>query len=1102
MIFSYGSEDFLKIVESYLETHAPAWRQIESFNSFVTSGIQTIFNVEREIECVNSIAGEKITFMLTNATIEKPMYESINSPMTPYDARMNSLDYEGVISVDVLERKYDSEGNLVDEVEYLSKKFCKIPIMVGSVLCHTYKKTKKEKIAMNECPEDNGGYFIIGGKEKVLSNIEKAAGNRVFVHEGTRDSKFVYVAEAGLFDNTTRKEVKIGITRAGEMFFVNNNLKLLNGTNIDIRVLMFVYGVTPDMIHLNDPALMNLSIPDCSNIHNVEYEKLIQDNLFIHASIFTLKQKGFFLASMIRRLLCVFKGLRRVDNRDSLIKKNVDMCESLVGVLFQRSLTKCLQDLKFKSGIKNIISNISHEKNIITNKIHKAFATGKWSVDSKQFTPQGVSQYLNRISYKGTIAHLDIVTINDTGKDNKSTANRQIHPSQYGFICPNDTPEGKTIGLIKHFAIFSFISMEISKNIVFDVVQSIPTLFPYTDHETLETRFIPVFIDGICCGITDKPEKFTEEFRKLRDRGVIYEQVSIKNDIYNREILISVDSGRYMRYVYDPRRSIKSKTTDFNELVKLKKIVCLDAYEIDDFVVATSVEEYNKDPDMYDYHEIHPVGILSQLIGSLPYCNHNPGPRNTYAASQSKQSIGMPVLNYRQRFDVDSLHVLDYPQRPIVSTVVSRGRNVETMGTGTNAVVAIACYTSYNQEDSVIINRAAVERGMFVSSYFKTIEYIQQIKTERASTVRIVPGSQIPTPKREYNYSKLGSNGIIKVGSNVLPNDVLIGVIADRIVDLERTDTLDISVTADSRGVGSNSQMVTVHNVHQISKNGCEMVKIVLRFYRFLSVGDKVASLSAQKGTCGKVIDQADMMFTESGLVPDIIVNAHAIPSRMTIAQLLETLIGKDRVMRYNGNNDEECNVDATPFNQYNIIKQALENELEQYGGTKYGEEYMYNGFTGQRMKVTIFTGVTFYQKLKHIVADKIYAREVGGMTKLTMQPIEGRTKGGGLKLGEMEKDAIVAHGLMLFLRERFYKMSDKYEVAICGMCGTIMNSNNSCKTCFKTGLNCSEVQTSKGKMLLQKKPIMGVVQFPYTCKLLITLLQALGIKVKINIKL
>lgn len=463
------------------------------------------------------------------------------------------------------------------------------------------------------------------------------------------------------------------------------------------------------------------------------------------------------------------------------------------------------------------------------------------------------------------------------------------------------------------------------------------------------------------------------------------------------------------------------------------------------------------------HHIISDITINSpnqSFLCGQNFCVHN-SPRNVYISAMMKQSMGLYASNYRQRFDT-SANILHYPQNRLVRTQYETLLKMNENPCGINTVVAIACYTGFNMEDSIILNKGAIDRGMFRSTSYKTVS-----SSELKQGTHGFYSIEIPNDTLKHvlwDYSKLDSDGIIKVGSIVDENTVMIGkVYYDHEIAVR-----DSSLLCGKSEVGIVDSICITLNASEYTH-----VKIKIRSTHIPEVGDKFVSSAAQKGTVGMVMRQEDMPFSmENGICPDLILNAHAIPSRMTINMIMEMLCGKAGLIK-------GTIQDATAFCHSDKLIDKISEILKENGYDGMGDEFFINGMTGQQFKMKIFMGTSYYARLKHLVKDKIHTRSRGEMQLLTRQPVAGRSKGGGLRFGEMERDAMITHGCSIMLKERLFDMSDPYQLTICSECGHMTNRKNECEMCN----SCETKQ----------------VHIPYASKLLFQELITMGIKINLK---
>lgn len=545
-----------------------------------------------------------------------------------------------------------------------------------------------------------------------------------------------------------------------------------------------------------------------------------------------------------------------------------------------------------------------------------------------------------------------------------------------------------------------------------------------------------IFLDGRYMGETKAPEKYVNEIREKRRTGLLSNQVNVAYHRNLDEIKVLTDSGRVRRplliiengklkFTKEHLEKIKKGEMTWEDLLKNGIVEYLDAEEEENAFIA--LRENTLTPEN-THLELDPSTILGLSASFIPYPEFNRGDRVNYGAKMVGQSIGIFATNFLMRADTKS-NVMIYPQKPLVQTHAHKIINYDNHPNGSNVVVAIACYEGYNMEDGIVINGNSIQRGLLWSYLYRTYEAEQKRYMGGQEDIMGIPQAGIRGYGGEDTYKHLPEDGIINPEYKVASDEVLIG----RISPLRFLGTMDQFIT----GV-ENIRETSVRLRHgddgvvdriflSETIDGTKLVKVVIRDLKVPEIGDKLASRHGQKGVIALIVPQEDMPFTEDGIVPDIVFNPHGIPSRMTMGQLLELIAGK--VASLSGNY-----IMSPAFNS--VPEKELRSMLKGYGFKNDGKETMYDGRTGKKFTSQIFIGNCFYQKLDHLVSNKIHARSRGPVTLLTKQPTEGRSKEGGLRLGEMEKDCLIAHGASLVLKERFD--SDKTLVSICSECGLV----------------------------------------------------------------
>jgi len=841
-----------------------------------------------------------------------------------------------------------------------------------------------------------------------------------------------------------------------------------------------------------------------------------------------LCRKAAYLGYMVRKLLNTYLGYKKLDNRDSYIHKRIDTPGILLSNLFRQCYGKLMKDsrnsiqreLQLWRATPNIPNNIINATNIhrffkqsvIEMGIRYALATGNWGVKtlgSFQNIRSGVAQVLNRMSYLSTLSHLRRINT-PMEKNGKLVQPRKLENTQFGMICLAETPEGAAVGLVKNMALSTKISISMNGQYIREIVENMDTTYIYRDNIKNKNEFLKIMgsnevvmvqINGDIIGYNTDPVNLYNTMKTMKRKGNIPVTTSIAWDIQSNILMINTESGRLFRpfLIVDntengsklrleklieenPNFWKEMKDKPFIEfLAFLDKneegfIEYLDVEEIDKSMIAISHNELKKTkkgswiPPKYTHCDINPSLIMGVLACNIPFSDHNQSPRNCYQSAMGKQAVGIYMSNYNNRIDTFG-HILNYSQKPLARTKLAKYTNSEAMPSGINTVIAIMTKTGFNQEDSVMINKSALDRGLFTSTYFKSYKD-QCLKNHSTGEEEKFTKPPIDTINvKPYNYDNLTSNGFVNKNTYINDGDIIIGkVMPQKINGINMSKDVSIPIKANDNGYIDM-------NYQGVNNDGYKFCKVRLRKYRKPTVGDKVSSRHGQKGTIGMLYSQEDMPFSKEGITPDIIVNPHAIPSRMTVGQLIECIMGKSSCLLGSLG-------DATPFNGCDV--ENIANILETYGMERYGNEILYNGRTGEMIHTEIFMGPTFYQRLKHMVADKMHGRGNNGpVVMITRQPAEGRARNGGLRFGEMERDAIVAHGAGCFLKERMLDVSDNYRVFVCKKCGLFCTANPN-RNIYKCNIckNQSDIVQ---------------IRTPYCAKLLIQELMTMGIGARMN---
>uniref|UniRef100_A0A6C0KGT0 DNA-directed RNA polymerase n=1 Tax=viral metagenome TaxID=1070528 RepID=A0A6C0KGT0_9ZZZZ len=615
--------------------------------------------------------------------------------------------------------------------------------------------------------------------------------------------------------------------------------------------------------------------------------------------------------------------------------------------------------------------------------------------------------------------------------------------------CPAETPEGQSIGVVKNISYMSHITIPTKSSSLYEYVEPYIKSVDAVRPPELYGK-VKVFVNGTWVGVCENPHELYESMKDKKYRGIINIYTAVVFDYKLMEIRICNDGGRLTRPLLRVRNNkamitpeiiakVDKHELSWNDLLTSCRIdesviEYIDPEEQNHSMVAMKTKHgYLGENATYNYThcEIHPSTIFGVLASCIPFPEHNQAPRNTYQCAMAKQAIGVYALNYDQRMD-KTAYVLSYPSRPLVDTRLMNFIHLNQIPSGCQIHVAIMTHTGYNQEDSVLVNKGSIDRGLFSATIYHT-EKDEDKNIIRDEIIRCKPDKTKTKGIKFGNYDKVNNQGFIPENTLVENRDVIIAKIIP-IKENRNDPTKTIKYEDQSKTFRTTEETYIDKNYTGRNGDGYNFAKVRVRVHRKPGYGDKFSSRHGQKGTCGNIIPECDMPFTKNGLRPDIIINPHAIPSRMTIAQLKETLLGKVLL-------EVGMLGDGTSFGNLDI--KTIIQELQKLGYESHGNEVMYNGLTGEQLETSIFIGPVFYQRLKHMVADKQHSRAIGPMVNLTRQPAEGRSRDGGFRIGEMERDVMIAHGMSKFCRERLYDVSDKYSTHVCRKCGMIASYND-----------------------------------------------------------
>ena len=1197
--------------------------QINSYNDFITNRlpytIKTLnpFTMIKKDENTDKIK-HKVNIYIGNKDgneiyLGKPVLHENNKtkPLYPNESRLKDLDYVSDLYANILIEyiTYDSDNNEnIIPKTYSNMNLGVIPIMTHSKLCILNEQPLSILTEMGECPYDQGGYFIISGKEKVIISQERIATNKLFVRKTKVNEEHIndieptpysYEAEIRctseenilfpktinfrIFKNKKKlvdgkyENIKKLEKRQNAIILTCPNIKKGNDFfNIPLFIMFRALGIESDKEILNyiltdieNPYnkqylnFLRYSILDSNYIYSqnealeylsqyVDYNKNKEDGIDNLKYILTndflpnigkdFNNKALYLGYLVKKIIKVRLGIVPQTNRDNYLYKRVDLSGYQLSNLFRDLYNKLRNNILNtidRQYLINILKDNNKIENLVNeNNISKIFdpliikdgmiksLKGSWAQAKSDASDTNVVQDLERLSY---LAYLSQVRRINTpiDRDIKFLEPRRVSGTQYGCVCPIESPDGINIGLVKHFSILTSVSYDLET----DNIKECLLDNGMVELENISTsdinNSIKIFINYNWIGIHFDPVYIYKVLKTFRRIGLIDNTISISWYVQDYELHILADSGRLFRPLYiiednklllddsDKLNSIKKDNIKWNELInspisgdfnskvynkksiqKFKKdgkidfklfednlclIENIDVEESNTSMIAMNRKYLENKNINYTHCEIDPSTVLSAYTNIIPFADHNQYPRNAFSSKQGYSAIGIYATNFNNRIDTSS-YIIHYPQRALIHTKYTKYVHNEELPNGENVIVAIATYTGFNQEDSIIVNKNSIERGMFNITKFKALINEESIsendeikENNKFSNPLELQNEGTPINFKKRNWTHIDKDGIPKVNSYIEEDDVIVGKVRttkeykeDKSEDnifhkkVENINYTDTSV------VGSRTYKGFIDKVYTYETDN-NLKKIKIRFRKFMipELGDKMGSRHGQKGVCGMIYNQEDMPFNKDGLVPDIIINPHAIPSRMTIGHLVECVLCKLGCKM-------AVSIDGTTFS--NQKTKELYNLMDKKDLHKYGDEILYNGYTGKQIDTHIFIGPTYYYRMKHLVSDKINSRNghnEGPITTMTRQPTSGRANDGGLRIGEMEKDSIIGHGLASFLKESMMERSDKFNYYIENKHGTIAIGNNKdLKSSFKNEntFDYSELSTPYSyKLLLQE---------------------------------
>ncbi|KAJ4199660.1 DNA-directed RNA polymerase III complex subunit Rpc2 [Fusarium falciforme] len=1035
------------------------------------------------------------------------------------ECRLRDMTYAAPILVDI--QYIRDKQRIVRKSVPLGR----MPVMLKSSKCRLGGATNTQMEEMNECPLDPGGYFIIGGTEKVILIQEQLSKNRVIVEADEKNN----VISASVTSSTHERKSKTYVTLKKDRILLTHNvlvegipivivLKALGGKS-DMEIMELVAGsdgryqdeflvnfdeATKAGIFTQHQALEYIGArvkmgsrkgqfgPQVRRNHVEEGLDALANLVIAHVPIEELDfyPKAIYVAMMTRKVLMAAHNPKLVDDRDFVGNKRLELAGQLLSLLFEDLFKRFTVEVKMsidKFLKKNnravpldAVHMISNHANTIGIGINRAIQTGNWSVKRFNMNRAGVTHVLSRLSYIAALGMMTRIS-SQFEKTRKVSGPRALQPSQWGMLCTSDTPEGEACGLVKNLALMTHITTNVEegpvKETILTIDKEVEAIEKFSGSMMHREGSYIIHVNGTPFALTRNPKRFAQRFRTLRRRGGVSPFVGININTHFNAIHIATDEGRICRpyiIVKNGQQKLKPEhlrllqlgKVTFDDFLRQGVVEYLDVNEENDALITIYEDQVTQSTT---HLEIEPFTILGAVAGLIPFPHHNQSPRNTYQCAMGKQAIGAIAYNQFNRIDT-LLYTLVYPQRPMVISKTIQLIGYDKLPAGQNATVVVMSYSGYDIEDALVLNKASIDRGFGRCQVFrKYTTELQKYPNGRRERIGDPQNEEGKVKQRIKKHEGLDDDGLAIVGYRIHNGEAMI----KKETPLDQTST-GIGMDRGPSEYRDSSVSYRIADPAYIDKvmvsqteKDTTVIKVQTRQTRRPELGDKFSSRHGQKGVVGIIVDQEDLPFSDKGLTPDIIMNPHGFPSRMTVGKLLECLTGKASIIH--GRPDYGF---GDAFRSHPL--EEMSKVLVDHGFSWEGKDYFTSGVTGEPLEAYIFNGPIYYQRLKHMVQDKMHSRSRGPKAILTRQPTEGRSREGGLRLGEMERDCLIAYGASQLLLERLMISSDGTEIDICQQCG-LFGYKGYCHTCKSTREVTKMTMPYAAKLLVQELISMNV---------------------------
>ncbi|KAF8049674.1 hypothetical protein N665_0012s0274 [Sinapis alba] len=1118
--------DKFQLVPEFLKVRGLVKQHLDSFNYFINVGIKKIV---RANHLITSTLDPSIYLKFKDVYVGEPCILSIGMAeiINPHMCRLADMTYAAPIYVNI-EYVHGSHGTTT--ISAKDKVIIgRLPIMLRSCRCVLHGKDEEELARLGECPLDPGGYFVIKGTEKVLLIQEQLSKNRIIIDS---DKKGNINASVTSSSETTKSKTVIQMEKEKIYLFLHQFVK-----KIPIIIVLKAMGMESDQEIVQmvgrDPrfsASLLPSMEECisegvntrqqaldyleAKVKKSSYGSPEKDGraLYILRELFlahvpvrdnNYRQKCFYVGVMLRRMIEAMLNKDAMDDKDYVGNKRLELSGQLISLLFEDLFkTMTTEAIKKVDGIFQKTSRASRfdfsqcltgEKNHnISFGLERTLSTGNFDIKRFRMHRKGMTQVLTRLSFIGSLGFITKISP-QFEKSRKVSGPRSLQPSQWGMLCPCDTPEGESCGLVKNLALMTHVTTDQEEGPLVAMCYKLGV----TDLEVLSAEelhtpdsFLVIF-NGLILGKHRRPQYFANSLRRLRRAGKIGEFVSVFINEKQHCVYVASDGGRVCRPLViadngvsrvkqHHMKELQDGVRTFDDFIREGLIEYLDVNEENNALIALYESEAKKIKGI-THIEIEPFTILGVVAGLIPYPHHNQSPRNTYQCAMGKQAMGNIAYNQLNRMD-SLLYLLVYPQRPLLTTRTIELVGYDKLGAGQNATVAVMSNTGYDIEDAIVMNKASLDRGFGRCIVMKKL--VATCQKYGNDTVDRILRPQRTGPDAE-KMQILDDDGIAAPGEIIRPNDVYI----NKQIPVDTRDNITSPSDAQYRPAreyfkGPEGETQVVDRVALCSdKNGNLCIKYIIRHTRRPELGDKFSSRHGQKGVCGTIVQQEDFPFSERGICPDLIMNPHGFPSRMTVGKMIELIGSKAGVSSGKFHYGSAFGEESGHAHKVDDISKTL----VKHGFSYCGKDFLISGVSGEPLQTYVFMGPIYYQKLKHMVLDKMHARGSGPRVMMTRQPTEGKSKNGGLRVGEMERDCLIAYGASMLIYERLMLSSDPFEVQVCRACGLLGYYDYKLKKAV-----CSTCKSGDS---------IATMKLPYACKLLFQELQSMNVVPRLVLK-